>query len=143
MSKFVQNLLVQISKAFLYSKIQILFRNNSSQISAHPAQLLARAGPLHPTGRRARARPTRPEQPWRICQKASLLRVCAVHQRRFLSLTLLPCGTRPSVPPPSSRRPTQIPSPPRLAASDRPAPPGLHHLDANQGPLLPRLDSPS
>jgi hypothetical protein len=30
----------------------------------------------------------------------------------------------------------------RLAAIDRPAPPGLHHCDANQSPLLPRLDSP-
>jgi hypothetical protein len=38
MSKFLLNLLVQISKAFVYSKIQILFGNNSSQISAHPAQ---------------------------------------------------------------------------------------------------------
>jgi hypothetical protein len=38
MLKFLQNLLVQISKAFVYSKIQILFGNNSSQISAHPAQ---------------------------------------------------------------------------------------------------------
>jgi hypothetical protein len=37
MSKFLQNLLVQISKAFVYSKIQILFENNFSQISANPA----------------------------------------------------------------------------------------------------------
>jgi hypothetical protein len=38
MSKFLLNLLVQTSKAIVYSKIQILFGNNSSQISAHPAQ---------------------------------------------------------------------------------------------------------
>jgi hypothetical protein len=37
MSKFLLNLLVQISKAFVYSKIQILFGNNSPQLSAHPA----------------------------------------------------------------------------------------------------------
>jgi hypothetical protein len=37
MSKFLLNLLIQISKAFVYSKIQILFRNNSSKLSAHPA----------------------------------------------------------------------------------------------------------
>jgi hypothetical protein len=36
MSKFLLNLLVQISKAFVYSKIQILFGNNSPQLSAHP-----------------------------------------------------------------------------------------------------------
>jgi hypothetical protein len=48
---------------------------------------LAHAGLLHPAGHRARARPTRPEQPWRICQKVPLLRVCAVRQRRLLSLS--------------------------------------------------------
>jgi neural Wiskott-Aldrich syndrome protein len=37
MSKFLLNLPVQISKAFVYSKIQILFGNNSPQLSAHPA----------------------------------------------------------------------------------------------------------
>jgi hypothetical protein len=37
MLKFLLNLLVQISKAFVYSKIQILFRNNSPQLLAHPA----------------------------------------------------------------------------------------------------------
>jgi hypothetical protein len=36
MSKFHLNLLVQISKAFVYSKIQILFGNNSPQLSAQP-----------------------------------------------------------------------------------------------------------
>jgi hypothetical protein len=36
MSKFLLNLLVQISKAFVYSKFQILFRNNSPQLSAQP-----------------------------------------------------------------------------------------------------------
>jgi hypothetical protein len=36
MSKFLQNFLVQISKAFVYSKIQILFGNNSPQLSAQP-----------------------------------------------------------------------------------------------------------
>jgi hypothetical protein len=35
MSKSPLNLLVQISKAFVYSKIQILFGNNSPQLSAH------------------------------------------------------------------------------------------------------------
>jgi hypothetical protein len=33
MSKFLLNLLVQISKAFVYSKIQILLRNNFSSDS--------------------------------------------------------------------------------------------------------------
>jgi hypothetical protein len=66
MSKFLLNLLVQISKAFVYSKIQILFGNNFSSDSG-PAP--SSRGPLRPTGCRACARPTRPEQPWRIYQK--------------------------------------------------------------------------
>jgi hypothetical protein len=37
MSKFLLNLLGQISKDFVYSKIQILFGNNSPQLLAHPA----------------------------------------------------------------------------------------------------------
>jgi hypothetical protein len=105
MSKFLLNLLVQISKAFVYSKIQILFENNSSQILVHPAQPRP-CRPVRPTGYRARARPTQLEQPWRICQKAPLLRVCAVRQWCFPSLTSLPSGARPSVPPlPRAGRP--------------------------------------
>jgi hypothetical protein len=133
--KFPKPLYIQ-KKSKIYSEI-ILLRFRPIRPS------LARAGPLHLTGHRACARPTRPEQRWRICQKAPLLRVCAVRQRCFLSLMSLPSGPRLSVPPPSSRRPTPIPSPPRLAASDHSTPPGLQHLDANQGPLLPRFDSHS
>jgi hypothetical protein len=81
MSKFLLNLLVQISKAFVYFKIQILFGNNFSSDSG-PSGLAPAASAA---GRHARARPTRPEQPWRICQKVPLLRVCVVHQWRFLS----------------------------------------------------------
>jgi hypothetical protein len=108
------------NKSKIYSEI-ILLRFRPIRPS------LACADPLHPAGHRARAQPTRPEQPWRICQKAPLLQVCAVRQRRFLSLMSLPSGPRPSVPPPSSRRLTPIPLPPHLAASDHPAPPSLQY----------------
>jgi hypothetical protein len=58
MSKFLLNLLVQISKAFLYSKIQILFRNNFSSDSgpapSSPSPLchigVHALGPLGPFG---------------------------------------------------------------------------------------------
>jgi hypothetical protein len=143
MSKFLLNLLVQISKAFVYSKIQILFGNNFSSDSGPSGPAPSSPSPLRPAGRRACAQPTRPEQPWRICQKAPLLQVCAVRQQRFLSLTSLPRRPHPSDPPPSSRRPTRITSPPRLTAIDRPAPPSLHNSDANQSSLLSRFDSPS
>jgi hypothetical protein len=88
---------------------------------------LTHASPLHPAGHRARAQRTRPKPPWRICQKAPLLRVCAVRQRRFLSIMSLPSGPRLSVPPHSSRRSIPILSPPRLATSDHPVLPGLQH----------------
>jgi hypothetical protein len=52
----------------------------------------AHAGPLHPAGRRIPARPTRPKPHWRICRKAYSFRLCALRQRRLLSLTSLPCG---------------------------------------------------
>jgi hypothetical protein len=135
--KFPKPLYIQKSK--FYSEI-ILLRFQPIRPS------LAHAGPLRPAGRCARARPTRPEQPWRICQKVPLLRVCAVRQRRFLSLTLLPSGPHPLVPPPSSHRPTQIPSPTRLAGSDRPRLPASiieTPIKAPYSPaLIPPLESP-
>jgi hypothetical protein len=46
LSRFLLNLLVQIFKAFVYSKIQILFGNNSPQLSAQPRPI-----PFFPTSR--------------------------------------------------------------------------------------------
>jgi hypothetical protein len=75
MSKFLLNLLVQISKAFVYSKIQILFGNNYPQLSAHPAFrpshgpfqfFLQPAAPPLPTGPRPLGRPSRPARRWRL-----------------------------------------------------------------------------
>jgi hypothetical protein len=45
MSKFLLNLLVQISKAFVYSKIQILFKNNFSSDSGPSGPAPARFTP--------------------------------------------------------------------------------------------------
>jgi hypothetical protein len=56
--------------------------------------------------------------------------LCHRHTGPTCQLRRLPRAARP-----------RLKSPPRLAAIDRPAPPGLHHCDANQSPLLPRLDS--
>jgi hypothetical protein len=78
MSKFHLNLLVQIFKAFVYSKIQILFGNNFSSDSGPSGPTPSSPGPLNPAGRRAHTwstRPTRPKQPRHICQQAPLLRV--------------------------------------------------------------------
>ncbi len=89
----------------------------------------ARAGPLRPTGRRLPARPTRPKPRWRICRKAYSLRLCALRQRRLLSLTSLPCGARLSAPSPSSPAGRPLP----LVASGHPAPPDLRPRDARRG----------
>jgi hypothetical protein len=104
---------------------------------------LACAGPLHTTSHRTRALgPSRPARPWRICRKPPLLRVCAARRRCLLPLSP-PRGPRLSASSSPPRQPTRSTPPPRLAAIDRPAPPGLHHCDANQSPILSRLDSPS
>jgi hypothetical protein len=188
MSKFLLNLLVQISKALVYSKIQFLIRKFFFLISARPPPLfffftptaahllppgLARSdrtGPfsklvhfLHfktcpirpenlsdpvasPTGRRMRARPTRPKPGWRICRKAYSLRLCALWQRRLLSLTSLPCGGRLSAPS-TSLPPAISPSPAPVCPSPttikgRGAPPGHHHTHPTLNHLLPSLQRP-
>jgi hypothetical protein len=73
MSKFLINLLGQISKVFVYSKIQILFGNNSPHLLAHPAFWPSR-GPFFffsnrpifpplPTGPQPPGRPSPPSRP--------------------------------------------------------------------------------
>jgi hypothetical protein len=143
MSKFLLNLLLQISKALVNSKNPIFIQKEFFLRIRPTRPSLARAGPLRTAGRRACAlSPSRPARPWRNCQKPSLLRVCAARRRRLLPL-LPSTGPHLSDSPPSPRRPTSVGNSPRLAAIDRLTPPGLHHCDANQSPLLPRLDSPS
>jgi hypothetical protein len=111
MPKFLLNLLVQIFKALVYSKIQFLFENEFFLIFLPIRPSPARAGPLRPTGCRIPARPTRPKPRWRICRKAYSLRLCSLRQRGLLSLTSQPYGARLSAPSPSPRRPTIAASP--------------------------------
>jgi hypothetical protein len=143
MSKFLLNLLLQISKALINSKNPIFIRKEFFLRIRPTRPSLARADPLRTAGRHARALgPSRPTRPWRNCQKLSLLRVCTA-QRRHLPPLSPPTGPHLSDSPPSPRRPTLLGNSPRLAVIDCPAPPDLHHCDANQSALLPRLDSPS
>jgi hypothetical protein len=98
------------------------------------------AGPLRPTDRWIPARPTRPKPRCRICRKAYSLQLCALRQRRLLSLTSLPCGTRLLAPSSSPRRPTVCrfsSSPP--ATPRRPT----SNLEMPSEVFTPRLDSPS
>jgi hypothetical protein len=81
-------------------KNQILFRkefflhfrpNRPSGQPAHRASPPSQPHrpPSFPSVGRARTLgPSRPARPWRICQKPSLLRVCAAQRRRLLPLSL-------------------------------------------------------
>jgi hypothetical protein len=111
MSKILLNLLVQISKALVYSKNSIFIRKGIFLRFRPIRPSPARAGLLRPAGRRIPAQPTQAKPRWRICQKAYSLRLCTLRQRRLLSLTSLPCGARLSASSPSPRRPTVAASP--------------------------------
>jgi hypothetical protein len=144
MSTFLLNLLVQISKAFVYSKIQILFRNHFSSDSGPSGPALS-SPTASPVGRDVRARPTRPEQPWHICQKAPLLRVWAVQQRRFLSRRRQVGPTRQILPLPRAGRPKARlhRASPQLIAPHLPASIIGTPIKAPYSPaLIPPLESP-
>jgi hypothetical protein len=103
----------------------------------------ARAGPLHPAGRRIPAPPIRPKQLWRICRKAYSLRLCALLRRCLLSLTSLPCGARPSASSPSPRRSTVASSPHRLRPPCATRPPTSRCRARSSLPaLIPPFNSP-
>jgi hypothetical protein len=130
MSKFLLNLLVQISKAFIYSKIQILFGNNSPQLSAHSTQLrlilffsFQPAAPPLPTGPQPLGRPSRPRALVAPCRIATSPQEDASSRAAF-ALSSFPADrwTPPVIP---HLRPTR-------ARSCR------HHL-----PPLPALPSPT
>jgi hypothetical protein len=98
MSKFLLNLLLKISKALVNSKIQFLFEKNFSSAfgpigpaASQPTRPLSPASPtgppFSPAGRACVLGPSRPARHWRICQKPSLLRVCAARRRRLLPLS--------------------------------------------------------
>jgi hypothetical protein len=87
MSKFLLNLLVQISKAFVYSKIQILFENNSPQLSAQPRPIpffsFHPAAPPLPTRHHPLGRPSRPARRWRLTRLPSSSRGSASSRAAF------------------------------------------------------------
>jgi hypothetical protein len=72
----------------------------------------SRAGPLRPYATLSPLGPLGPSHVGINCRKPYSLRLCALWQRRLLSLKSLPCGARLSTSSPSPRRPT-------IAASSR------------------------
>jgi hypothetical protein len=125
MSKFLLNLLLQISKALLNSKIQFLIQKFLFSLF-RPGRPCGPLGlwPSQPTGRTAPAGRNRPGRP---IQSAHRSHLCGKYVFLFgsrlpigrLSLISLSTGPQLSDPPPSSRRSTRSTPPPRLAAIDR------------------------
>jgi hypothetical protein len=141
MSKFLLNLLVQISKALVYSKIQFLFEKELSS-DFGPSSQPCPCWPALPAGCRVHAQPIQPKQPCHICQKVYFLRLCTFQQRHLHSLTSLPCGPRPSASSPSPCQLISHTSPLLLIAIGHPAPPSLQHRDAHQSLHSPALIPP-
>jgi hypothetical protein len=124
MSKSLLNLLVQISKALVNSKIKFLIQNNLSSsllarlpLPAHSAFGLAGpAGPLLPQDE---AQPTWPLSRsahacrWRISPKTFSSLIHAFRSWRLLSIPSLTHGPHLSAPSSPRRRPTPAMSPPR------------------------------
>jgi hypothetical protein len=131
MSKFLLNLLLQISKAFVNSKIQFLIQKFLFLISARPT--LRPTRPLSPASPLARRPPqaesARPAHPAHA-SVASLREICFPFQitpsraGRFLPLSP-PRGPRLSVSSSPPCRPTPIgifPAPPRRCPAPRMSP---------------------
>jgi hypothetical protein len=142
MSKFLLNLLVQIFKALVYSKVQFLFRKEFSSDfgpSGPASPVLACFAPqaavstLSPFGLSSLG----------VFAKRCISFDFAHSGNDFFSLSRhCHVGPAPSTSSPSPHRPISVTSPPLLAASGYPAPPGLQHRDANRSLYSPALIPP-
>jgi hypothetical protein len=141
-----QSLAIIKNQIFIRKRIFLYFRPRTAQRLVDPSGLSAwppsPAPPLLPRAAHGRsAHPglrglgviDRSHLFFEFAQPSSYaFSLCHHHAGPTCQLHRLPRAARP-----------RLKSPPRLTAIDRPAPPGLQHCDANQSPLLPRLDSPS
>jgi hypothetical protein len=119
MSKFLLNLLLQISKALVNSKIQFLIRKFFSLLSARPTPRPIRplAQPAHRSRHPRRLKSSRPAHPAHASVASSRkirfpFRITPSQADR-LSLVSLSTGPHLSDSPPSPRRPTPVGNPPR------------------------------
>jgi hypothetical protein len=119
MSKFLLNLLLQIFKASVNSKIQFLIRKFFSLLSARPTPRPVRplAQPAQWPRRPHRPKSSRPAHPARASVASSRkirfpFRITPSRADR-LSLVSLSTGPHLSDSPPSKRRPTPVRNPPR------------------------------
>jgi hypothetical protein len=136
MSKLLLNLLVQISKALVNSKIQFLIQKifffvfGLANPTAHSAFGPASpAGPSPLTGQSHPCWPIWPVRRWHLRGSTSSLLVRVFRAGRF-SLVSLSSGPGLSA---SSSTPADRPLPFLLVASGHPAPPGLQPRDVRRG----------
>jgi hypothetical protein len=142
MSKFLLNLLLQISKALVNSKIQFLIRKFFSLLSARPTPWPARplAQPAHRPRCPRRTKSSRPAHPARASVASSRkirfpFRITPSRAGR-LSLVSLSTGPHLSDSPPSPRRPTSVGNPPRRCPAPR-MPPSFYNPPLSLSPLIP------
>jgi hypothetical protein len=127
-----------ISQSRAIIKNQILFRKEfflHIRPNRHSGEPTA---PPFPAGRARVLSPSRLARHWRICQKPSLLQVCAARRRRLLPLPP-PSGPHPSAPSSTLRRPIPATPPTHLTSLAHPAPPSLYLEMPSQGVNSPAL----
>ena len=147
MSKFLLNLLLQISKALVNSKIQFLIRKFFSLLLARPTPR-----PVRPPAQLAH-RLRRPRRP-KSSRPAHLARASVASSRKIrfpfritpsqagrLSLVSLSTGPHLSDSPPSPCRPTPVGNPPRHCPAPR-MPPSFYSPPSSLSPLNPLQTEP-
>jgi hypothetical protein len=151
MSKFLLNLLLQISKALVNSKIQFLIQKFFFLISAWPTMRTTRplspASPLAappPQAETVQAGPSSPRVGRVFAGNTSSLLDRAFRAGR-LSLISLTTGPRLSAPSPTSSRPSSPAPPPILGHRAPPSsaprvPPSCYHLAFISPPLISLLN---
>jgi hypothetical protein len=147
MSKFLINLLLQISKTLVNSKIQFLIRKLFSLLSARltPQPVRPLAQPAH--------RPRRPRRP-KSSQPAHPVHASVAYSRKIrfpfwitpsrashLSLVSLSTGPHLSDSPPSPRQPAPVRNPPHRCPAPR-MPPSFYSPPSSRSPLNPLQTEP-
>jgi hypothetical protein len=148
MSKFLLNLLLQISKALVNSKIQFLIRKFFSLLSARPTPWPVQplAQPAHWPHRPRRPKSSRPAHPARA-SVVSLREICfpfwiTPSRAGRLSLVSLSTGPHLSDSPPSPRWPTPVRNPPRHRSPAPRMPPSFYSPPSSLSPLNPLQTEP-
>jgi hypothetical protein len=143
MSKFLLNLLLQISKALINSKIQFLIQKFFSLLSARPTPRPVRplAQPAHRLRHPYRPKQSQPAHPARASVASSReirfpFRITPYRARR-LSLVSLSIGPHLSDSPPSPRRPTPVVNPRATALPRLGCPRAFTTLPHHSPPLIP------